>query len=675
MSDFDRSMIEMFTFEMSQLLQHLEQNIVQGDTGYSMDGINEIFRVMHTIKGSAAMMEFTGIAVSAHAIEDLFFYLREENPSDVDFSKITDLVLSSVDFIKEEIAKIEADAPADGDDSENIARIKEFLNFIKGGAKPEPAKPDAQPASIGNSTAEVSPEDVPENANVFDVVLRFDDGCEMENVRAFTVVHNIKDHVISCASVPENLIDEASIDIIRANGLKLKIVTYQILEELREMLAATIYLKELSIEPEKHDAAPEEKKSSNGASSASVSSASAHSAVKDANQSIKKAAGSSMISVNVGKLDDLLKLMGELVISEAMVTQNPELEGLALDGFYKEARQLKSIIKEMQNTIMSLRMVPLSATFFKMNRIVRDMCKQLGKDIQLEIYGEETEVDKNIIEHIADPIMHIIRNSADHGIELPETREAGGKDPKGTISLEAESSGSDVIIRIRDDGAGLNKAKILNKAKNNGMLTKPENEYSDKEIFQFVFMPGFSTNEKVTEFSGRGVGMDVVFKNLELVNGQVFVDSTPGEGSTFTMKIPLTLAIIDGMLVTVGDSKFTLPILAIRDSFKPRMKDIFLDPNGNEMITVRGEVYNIVRLYEFFGMTPKYTNPDEGIMIMLENGDQIICLFVDTLLGQQQVVLKNMPKYIGKVKGISGCTLLGNGDISLILDVAGFFDK
>ncbi len=323
---------------------------------------------------------------------------------------------------------------------------------------------------------------------------------------------------------------------------------------------------------------------------------------------------------------------------------------------------------------MSMRMVPLATTFFKMHRIVRDMCKQLGKDIRLEVIGEETEVDKNIIEHISDPLMHIIRNSADHGIEMPQKRKETDKPEQGTILLEAKNSGSDVLIIIKDDGAGLNKEKILKKAKENGLLKKPESEYADREIFQFIFMPGFSTNDKVTNFSGRGVGMDVVSKNLEVVGGSASVESIAGEGTTFTLKIPLTLAIIEGMMVKMDGAKYTLPIISIKDSFKPNMKDVFCDPNGNEMITVRGECYNIVRLYEFFGVDSKIKNLEDGIMIMVENGGDTICLFVDELVGEQQVVVKSMPKYIKKIKGISGCTLLGNGDISLIIDVAGFFD-
>jgi two-component system chemotaxis sensor kinase CheA len=437
-----------------------------------------------------------------------------------------------------------------------------------------------------------------------------------------------------------------------------------------ELLEATVYLKELKVEEvgDEPVLAVEPK-------APPVEEESAPQAPKPDEAAQKKPSAQHVISVNVSKLDQLLNLMGELVIAEAMVTQNPELENLELESFHKEARQLRKIIKDLQETVMSMRMVPLSTTFFKMHRIVRDMCRQLGKSVKLVVIGEDTEVDKNIIEHISDPLMHIIRNSIDHGIEMPKARAAAGKPEEGTVTLEAKNSGGDVLIIIKDDGAGLDRAKILKKAKNNGLLKKPETEYTDKEVQQFIFLPGFSTNEQVTSYSGRGVGMDVVSTNLEYVGGSVLVDSIPGQGSAFTLKIPLTLAIIDGMTVKMGGAKYTIPIVAIKQSFKADKKDIFMDPNGNEMISTRGEIYNVVRLHEFFGVDNAVKNIEDGILIMLENGEQTVCLLADELVGEQQVVVKSIPKYFKKTKGLSGCTLLGNGDISLIIDVAGFFDK
>lgn len=382
----------------------------------------------------------------------------------------------------------------------------------------------------------------------------------------------------------------------------------------------------------------------------------------------------SIISVNVEKLDKLMDLVGEMVIAEAMVTQNPELVELGIESFQKSSRQLHKITSELQDMVMAIRMVPLSTTFTKMNRIMRDMSKKLGKDVELKVIGEETEVDKNIIEHISDPLMHIIRNSIDHGIEENEERVRKGKERVGTVTLEAKNSGSDVLVIIKDDGKGLQKEKIIQKAKENGILEKNENDMTDKEIYNLILLPGFSTKEKITEFSGRGVGMDVVLKNLESVGGSVSVDSILGKGTTITLKIPLTLAIIDGMNIKVGDSRYTIPLITIKESFRPTINECFKDPDDNEMIMVRGQCYPILRIHELYKVHTKIKSFHEGILIMVEQDEKIICLFADELIGQQQVVVKSLPHYINnikKIRGLAGCTLLGNGSISLILDIGG----
>ncbi|MDR0272187.1 MAG: chemotaxis protein CheA [Clostridiales bacterium] len=704
MSDFDReSMLEMFIFEMTQLVDQLEGTIVQSESEYNIDQINEIFRIMHTIKGSSAMMMFDNIAGVAHSIEDLFYYLREESPQNLDFKRLSDHVLSGADFVKEELAKIQDGEKADGDGTELAKTISNFLLKIKGKEVPEPptqSKPQQQPQPAKSAATQAAepkkPSTAGDNMHRYKAKIHFHDGCEMENIRAYTLVHNLQEYASDIMHVPQDVIDEETIPLIRKSGFMVEFTSEKDYNFIHTHLSQTVYLRELILEEmaapivdtTQPSVAPivfDEKPQAEAAvgvhvheeiHSSSVSHPPAEAMVAAAADTAhKKGTASHMISVNVNKLDALLNLMGELVISEAMVTQNSELDGLQLESFNKETRQLRKIISNLQQTVMSMRMVPLSATFFKMHRIVRDMCRQLDKDVQLDIVGEETEVDKNIIEHIADPIMHIIRNSIDHGVELPARRKEIGKPSKGRVLLEAKNAGGDVLIIIKDDGCGINVEKVLNKAKANGLTTKPDSEYTDREIQQFIFLPGFSTNDQVTAFSGRGVGMDVVSSNLEIVGGTALVDSVPGEGTTFTLKIPLTLAIIEGMSVLVAGAQYTIPIVNIIKSFKAQPENLFADPNGNEMITERGEIFNIVRLHEFFGIDGAVTDICEGTLIMLENGEHVVCLLVDDLIGQQQAVVKSMPKYFRKVRGLSGCTLLGNGDISLIIDVAGFFDK
>ena len=465
---------------------------------------------------------------------------------------------------------------------------------------------------------------------------------------------------------PKDIIDDDTcVDVIRKSGFSVEFRTDLDYDEVTRFFMKQVFLKDLTLTedtPQGMAAAKEEKQAAGTPAPGKE---------RTAERDTTAPMTSSIISVGVVKLDRLMDLLGELVIAEAMVIHNPELKKLQLESFQKAAGQLRKITGEMQDLVMSVRMVPLATTFQRMNRIVRDMNRKLGKEVELKIVGEETEVDKNIIDHIADPLMHLVRNSVDHGVEETADRIACGKPQQGTVTLEARNDGGDVLIIVRDDGRGLDKEGILKRAAQKGLLTKPAQEMSDKEIYSLIFLPGFSTNDEITEFSGRGVGLDVVVRNIEEVGGRVTVTSVKGEGSAFTMKFPLTLAIVEGMNLRVGTALYTLPITNIRESFRPKPGDTFRDPDGNEMIMVRGKCYPVVRLCELFGIRSDVTEPWDGILIMAENGDHTVCLFADELLGQQEVVVKAMPQYIKKTRGLSGCTLLGDGQISLILDVGG----
>ena len=373
----------------------------------------------------------------------------------------------------------------------------------------------------------------------------------------------------------------------------------------------------------------------------------------------------------------LSAIVGEIVITESMVTASPDLKGLNLDTFSKNARQLRKLTDELQDISMSLRMVPMANTFQKMNRIVRDMSKKLNKQVKLTLVGEDTEVDKTIVDSIGDPIMHMIRNSMDHGIEnSEEERIAAGKDPVGEITLSAQDTGNEVIIMIRDDGQGVNDENVLKKAIKNG-LASPDVEYSHREILNFLMMPGFSTNATVTEFSGRGVGMDVVKKGIEELGGSVSISSEMGQGMTTIMRIPLTMAIMDGMEVSVGDSIFTIPINNIRQSFKVSSQDILRDSVDGEMIRLMDHYYPVIRAKNLYRLPGGTDEIGEGILLWLESGDYSYCLFVDELLGEQKIVVKPLPSYINnfdvKDYGIMGCSILGDGNISIILDAGNLY--
>lgn len=636
----NESMLDVFIFEISQLIEQLEELILYNEEEccYSECSLNEIFRIMHTIKGSSAMMMFDHISSLAHAMEDLFFYLRDKKHKNVDYEVLSDLILECIDFIKVEIEKIKNGDQPDGEYSNLIESINCFLDCLKNGGKVQ-------------------------ELNIFKIIIFFEDGCEMENLRAFSIIHNMNELVSEIHYLPENIdTGDESIEIIRKDGFIIYIRTNSVYDVINDFFLHMEFIKEfdiVQIDCEEELKALFNKKEDN---------------LKLNKEEQSASTKQSIISVGVGKLDKLMDLMGELVIAEAMVIQNSDLKGLELNNFYKAARQLNKITDEMQDMVMSIRMVPLSATFNKMHRLVRDMSKKLGKEIDLEIIGEETEVDKNIIEHISDPLMHLVRNAADHGFECPGDRESKGKNRTGTLTLEAKNAGGDVLIIIKDDGKGLNKSNILRKAKNNGLLNKPEDEMLERDIYNLIFLPGFSTKTDVSEFSGRGVGMDVVTKNIEMVGGTVSLDSIENKGTTITLKLPLTLAIIDGMNIKVGSSHYTIPTISVKEFFRAKQKDIITDPDNNEMIMVRGQCYPIIRLYEYYNVKNAKADFEEGIIIMVERDDNMICIFADELLGQQQVVVKALPEYIRKfkkIKGLTGCTLLGDGNISLILDIAG----
>ncbi|BCN30557.1 chemotaxis protein CheA [Anaeromicropila herbilytica] len=662
-------MLDMFLFETQELLNELEQDLLLGEKSDSLDlaKINEIFRIMHTIKGSASMMFYTHIASVAHSLEDLFYCLREENPKIVDYSRLTDLVLEVSDFIKLELEKIEQGLEPDADPEQIKNEMNQMLQKIK---------QDNMEMEEVNSMEQ------------YKVVIFFDEACQMENMRAFTLIRELEDITNDMVYTPNELFDnEEALQIMRKEGFQITFLTnigyssiqqifaenpfirnFEFVEDLCEELVISsnhdditscsdesncIKIEELKVEENKAD----------------------KSKIEECNIEEHKAQAPNqkMISVNVNKLDVLMDLVGEIVMLEEMVMKSPDLEGLKLPNFNKTATQLQKLTGELREIVMSIRMLPLSFTFQKMHRIVRDMSKKLDKNVEIVLEGEETEVDKNIIEKISDPIMHLVRNAMDHGIETMEMRQRIGKPITGTIKLSAQNVGSDVLITIQDDGKGLNKEKILQKAKKNGLIVKPEGELTDKEIYNFIFQPGFSTKENISEFSGRGVGMDVVAKNIENIGGSVSVDSEEGKGMIVYLKLPLTLAIIEGMNLKVGASVFTIPTSIVKESFRPKSNDALMKEENHEMIMVRGEVYPILRLHHILNIKTEITDLHEGIMIMVEQNDQKICIFCDALLGQQQVVVKALPSYLrrmNQMKYLAGCTLLGDGTISLILDLA-----
>ena len=545
------------------------------------------------------------------------------------------------------------------------------------------------------------------SSHFYRIYLEYYPEIELANVHAYKIVYALKEIAEDLMYSPEDIItDESSAQRIIDDGFKILLQSQSTEEELRTIIKPGYDIKKVDIyectaaefqqgfdgigseiridldsSVEEIEAKAEAKIQKEQETKAPapgdfvIQSKAPGQSKKLAKDKPKKTEKATFISVDISKMDMLMDLIGELVISESVVLQNQDLKvpGLKLDNFNKAAAQMSKISTDLQNVIMSMRMVPLTNTFQKMNRIVFDVSRKLGKDIEFEMIGETTEVDKNIIEHISDPLMHLVRNSVDHGIETKEERLAAGKSEKGKVTLSAKTESGKVWIGVQDDGAGLDRVKILAKARKNGLLdpTKPDSVYSDKEVYQFITLPGFSTNETVTEYSGRGVGMDVVVSNLQQIGGTLEIESTPGEGSIMYLKIPLTLAIIDGIVMKVGNQNFVIETGVVKEFVSVTEDMMIHDPSGVESVMIRGECYPVRRLGDWYHLSGYKTNVEEGMMVILEVEGRQICLFVDNLIGKQEIVVKPIPSYVKKVRGLSGCTQLGDGSIALILDPGG----
>lgn len=701
-------MLDMFLFESSQLLEKLEGIILEKQDAECFDDsdINEIFRIMHTIKGSSGIMLFENITKVAHKLEDVFYYLRESRPENVPHLELVQKVLAVSDFVNAEIDKIREGNKSDGDEKEIVEDLDAFLKELKGEIKGQGIKLPRENKHEEPTQFYIAPVASPDSL-FYRIVIHYRNDTQMSNIRAYSATYALKEIAEDLLYSPEDIIsNEESSDVILAEGFYMLLQTKGSKEDILALIdsveAEKIDIDEISAEQFAKGLAeinhepikPEE---------TAVTAAAAEVPVIEVPQQDKskpimpgdyvvksKETGKgktlaknqpkqqSIISVNIEKMDALMDLIGELVISEAVVLQNPDLKvpGLELSNFQKASAQLSKITTELQETIMSMRMMPLTNVFQKMRRIVFDVSRKLGKEIELEVIGENTEVDKNIIEHISDPLMHLVRNSVDHGIEEnADDRVAAGKPAKGTITLEAKNEGGKVYISVKDDGKGLNKEKLYTKAKEKGLLgTKEITDFTENEIYRFITLPGFSTKEAVTEYSGRGVGMDVVVKNIQGIGGRLEITSEEGEGSEMTLIIPLTLAIVNGIVVKVGASSFVIATASVKEFVRLSKDAIVTEPSGEEYIVLRGTYYPLIRLSKKYQIEDSQEEIENGIVVILEHEGKQICVLIDSLVQEQEIVVKPIPPYVKKVRGLSGCTQLGDGSIALILDIAGLIE-
>jgi len=695
-----------FVVDSKEMLEDIEPILVELETDYDEEKINNIFRCFHSIKGGAGFLNLNNIQKITHSAEtllDLFRKGKLEFASD--HLDIMVLVCDQIIKILDQVNEMLSD---DGFEKENEVLVQVMDDLIAGKSIELPkaeasSSPDELSDALGEGEAGSDEEmEIPITDEMIDqFVQEAESGFEkIEEVllilekfgfdqqlldNAFRLIHSFKGN---CGFMNFKHLEvishrvETVFDGMKNRDIPTTEESVTVLIKVLDILQSTVQQisrKEGSaIEGVQQYlsmmdgivGAPETEMDEPGikASPKKVEAPPIGVPAKAADE--KSAVAKQLqtdIRVNLFKVDKVINLVGELMIVSQMITSNIKQDS---DKTGRSSHQLNNLITELQDVAMSIRMIPLAGTFRKMVRLVRDLSKKSGKQVQFETRGEDTELDKTVVEQIADPLVHLVRNSIDHGIEPPGEREAAGKSPVGKLIIEAKYEGNEVWINIIDDGRGLDRDKILAKGIERNLVTEEEaKDWSDHKVYKLIFEPGFSTAEKVTSVSGRGVGMDVVKRNIEKVKGHVDIKSNPGQGSTLGLRIPLTLAIIDGMLLRVGKSVYTAPLLAIRESIQVKPEDVTIVDN-REVVMIREQLIPVYRLHKLHNIEPQYEKLEEAILIVLEHQDEAFGLMVDELLGQYQTVIKGLSEYLGKIPGISGCSILSNGEVSLILDVA-----
>ncbi len=522
-------MLDMFIFETNQLIDQLEEILlnVEKNNDLSADSINEIFRIMHTIKGTAAMMMFENIAAAAHSMEDLFYYIREKRLTIPNLSGVCDLVLEASDYIKEEISKIQDGLEDRGSEKALTTKLNNYLDKLTG----QFGEYKKELTEEQKERFYITPKNILKETKGYKAQVFFQEECEMENIRAFSLVHNINDLCSELHYWPSRLIEDSkTCEIIQNNGFSMYFKSNEAFEEIYNQFEQAMLIKnfELNVVEDFE-----------GLVKNITAETTTYKASSIFSKDVAKPCKQNVISVNISKVDKLFDLVNEIAITEDMITNDQKIRDSKYDNLYQAVTQLKTLTDELQDVIISIRMVPIAVVFQKINRIVRDMSKRLEKQVDLTIEGEETEVDKNIIDKLCDPIIHIIRNAMVHGIESTKERISKQKPECGRICVAVKNTEDNVVITVSDDGEGVNKAKILAKAREKGLIGKSQQEVTDQEIYSLLMLPGLTTTENVTEYSGRGVGMDVVKQNIDMIGGSVLIDSEKDKGTTVAIEIPI----------------------------------------------------------------------------------------------------------------------------------------
>jgi two-component system, chemotaxis family, sensor kinase CheA len=687
--DLEMEEIHKIFFEEShEGLDVMESGLLNLDVSADRETINTIFRAAHSIKGGAATFGFAVVSNFTHGVETLLDEMRNgTRPVTPDSVQ---LLLQSVDYLRDMIKAVQADTPVDAQRGANLAEeIHQLLATPAGGPAPAPAAaPAVAPAPA--AAAEPAPAVAVATDSPFGGaggwVIGLQPHADMlktnnDPLRMFGELRRLGSLkvVADLAAVPplEDLDPERCY-------LKWRLELTGAIEKRRiddvfdwvDSNSAIDYMPYAAATPAAPPpaapAAPVAELAAPPAAPAAVApSASPAKASAAPAAAAKSGTESGSIRVSIDKVDNLINLIGELVITQAMLSQfGDSFDMSMLERLREGLTQLTRNTRELQESVMQIRMLPISFAFNRFPRLVHDLSSKLGKKVELKLAGEGTELDKTVLEKISDPLVHLVRNALDHGLERPEVRLAAGKPEVGTLMLNAFHEGGHIIIEVKDDGGGLPKAKILARARERG-LVGADVELSDEQIHNLIFQPGFSTAETISDVSGRGVGMDVVKRNIHDLGGHVHIQSVEGKGSTIRIRLPLTLAILDGQLVRVGAETYVISLVAIVETIQVKRDRVSVVPGGAELFRLRDEYIPVIRLYEVLGAEPDAQTVEQGLLVVVETDRRRFGLLVDDLLAQQQVVIKSLETNYRSVRGLAGATILGDGQVALIIDVPG----
>lgn len=684
--------LEIFLDETKEHLQNLNTQILELEKdSENMDTINEIFRAAHSLKGMAGTMGYKRMQTLTHDMENVFSEVRNGNIKVQ--ANLIDILFQCLDALEEYTGNIQN--TADEGENDNAVLIERLNGILKGEeaaaddaatkseeAMPAPAQKDTNSVELKEEQKHVLMEAKKQGKNIYGFDVKIQDTCILKAARAFLVFKSIEE-------VGEIIVSEPSAQDIEDEHFDTEFSLVVVSDEQIDKVAKVIG-NVSEIESVKGRVLPEaeyfceEAKEEPAAEAAAApvqqnvpAGKGAAEAEKPAKAQEKKAAGKPVVNrtvrVDIEKLDVLMNLVSELIIAKNSLVSASTQEKMQNNIFNEQVEYLENITTNLHESVMKVRMVPIESVVNKFPRMIRDLSKKLNKKMELYMTGEETELDRTVVDEIGDPLMHLLRNSADHGLESAEVRKERGKPEVGSIFLDAYQDGNNVVIEVRDDGNGIDVEKVKNKAIERGTITAEQAaNMTDKEIINLLFLPSFSTAEKVSDVSGRGVGLDVVRSKIEALSGEVEVKSKLGEGSVWTIRLPLTLAIIQALMVTVGGEKYAISLGSIQT-----IEDIRPDEvkyvQAKEVINLRGTVIPLIRLSEVLDIESTKSPEEDMIAVIVKKGDKLAGLVIDELMGQQEIVIKSMGKYINKCKIISGATILGDGEVALILDANAVF--